>query len=87
MNEPYTHRRSGTCGCELLDPEGMVIAWTTDAGWAGLIVGLLNQAAPFQSPFTTEEEPTMTKDAIKRQRQRIESKAIEYGVLEEGPQS
>ena len=63
MNNPYTYRQSGTCGCELLDSEGMVIAWTADAAWAGIIVGLLNKAAPFQSPIDTEKPP-MTKQEI-----------------------
>jgi hypothetical protein len=43
-NEPYTYRRTGTCGCELLSPEGQVFAWTVDASWAGLVIGLLNAA-------------------------------------------
>jgi hypothetical protein len=47
----FTYRRSGTCGCELLEPQGKVFAWTADVGWAGIIVGLLNQATPFQSPI------------------------------------
>ena len=38
----FTFRKSGTCGCELLGPDGLVVAWTVDVGWAALIVGLLN---------------------------------------------
>ena len=38
----YTYRRSGTCGCEILDADGAVIAWTVNAEWAGRIVVLLN---------------------------------------------
>jgi hypothetical protein len=43
------------------------IAWTADVGWAGVIVGLLNKAAPFQSPIANDtEEPTMTKEEVKQ---------------------
>ena len=37
----FSYRQSGTCGHEILDPDGSVIAWTVDAGWAGIITGLL----------------------------------------------
>ena len=57
----YTYRRSGLSGHEILDPEGLVIAWTVDVGWAGIIVGLLNGAA-LQPPT---KEKKMTKDEIK----------------------
>ena len=26
----YSYRRSGTNGCEIIDPNGLVIAWTVD---------------------------------------------------------
>ena len=42
MADSFSYRRSGTCCCEIIDPQGLVVAWTVDAGWAGLIVGLLN---------------------------------------------
>jgi hypothetical protein len=43
MNEPiFQYRQSGTTGCEIIGPDGTVIARTIDAAWAGLIVGLLN---------------------------------------------
>jgi hypothetical protein len=38
MNE-YSYRQSGTCGHELLNPDGQVFAWTVDAAWAGLSFG------------------------------------------------
>ena len=38
----FSYRRSGTNGCEIIDPDGLVIAWTVDPAWAGVIVGLLN---------------------------------------------
>jgi hypothetical protein len=63
MTNPFAYRRSGTTGHEILDPNGLVIAWTVDVGWAGIIVGLLNKAAPFQS--SPNREPTMTKQEIK----------------------
>ena len=44
--------------------ERLVIAWSADVGWAGIIVGLLNQAALFHSPTNTEKR-TMTKQEIK----------------------
>jgi hypothetical protein len=40
----YSYRRSGSTGCEIIDPDGLVIAWTVDAAWAALIVELLNWA-------------------------------------------
>jgi hypothetical protein len=38
----FAYRRTGTCGCEIIDPDGEVFAWTVDSARAGLIVGLLN---------------------------------------------
>jgi len=40
----FTYRRCGTTGCEILAPDGSVVAWTADARWAALIVLLLNGA-------------------------------------------
>jgi hypothetical protein len=40
--ETFTFSRVGTRGCEIVGPEG-VIAWTVDAAWAAIIVGLLNR--------------------------------------------
>jgi hypothetical protein len=57
---PYTYRRSGTTGHEILDPKGSVIAWTVDVGWAGIIVGLLNR----YSPRTKEKK--MSKEEVKQ---------------------
>jgi len=39
----FSYRRSGTTGCEIIGPDGLVIAWTVDTASAALIVGLLNQ--------------------------------------------
>ena len=44
INALYTFRQSGTTACEVLNLEGEVVAWAVDAGWAGLIAGLLNWA-------------------------------------------
>ena len=43
MPETFTFRLVGTVGCEIVGPDG-VIAWTVDAAWAAVIVGLLNGA-------------------------------------------
>lgn len=40
---PYLFRRIATCGCELIDPTGTVVAWTVDDYWAATIVRLLNE--------------------------------------------
>jgi hypothetical protein len=40
----YVARASGSVGCEILDPDGEVVAWTVDGWWAAVIVGLLNGA-------------------------------------------
>jgi hypothetical protein len=37
-------RRIATCGCELFDPNGSVVAWTADEMWAAIIVRLLNNS-------------------------------------------
>lgn len=39
---PYLFRRVATCGCEVLDFRGTVVAWTVDESWAAIIVRLLN---------------------------------------------
>jgi thiazole synthase ThiGH ThiG subunit len=44
-NTPYSFRRVGTCGCEILAPTGSVVAWTVDDCWAATIVRLLNETA------------------------------------------
>lgn len=36
-------RQVATCGCEIIDPDGTVIAWTADDCWAAIIVRLLNE--------------------------------------------
>jgi len=38
----YSYRKSGMAGCELLNLDGKVFAWTLDEYWAVLIVALLN---------------------------------------------
>jgi hypothetical protein len=37
-------RAAGSVGCEILDPDGEVIAWTVDGWWAAAIVRLLERA-------------------------------------------
>jgi hypothetical protein len=37
-------RRIGTTGCEILDADGSVVAWTADVGWASMIAAALNGA-------------------------------------------
>ena len=49
----FTFRKSGTCGCELLGPDGLVVAWTVDVGWAALIVSLLNRIGQATGDFRT----------------------------------
>jgi hypothetical protein len=44
MTNHFTFRRSGTCGHELLDPDGQVFAWTIDVASAAAIVAALNWA-------------------------------------------
>ena len=41
--DDYTARRSGTTGHEILNSEGMVVAWANEY-WAAIIVALLNDA-------------------------------------------
>lgn len=55
MTAPFTYRRSGTCGCEIVHPDGHVIAWTAHIGWAGMIVGLLNGADPHPQEEENDE--------------------------------
>ncbi len=43
MNE-YTFRLVGSKGCEIVGPDGNVIAWTVSEITATIIVALLNQA-------------------------------------------
>ena len=40
----FSFRRSGTAGCEILNPDGEVVAWTVEELWAALIVALLNES-------------------------------------------
>jgi len=42
--EEYTFRLSGSMGCEILGPNGTVVAWTVDETMAMVIVALLNKA-------------------------------------------
>lgn len=43
MEAEFTYRQSGTRGCEVLDGDGEVIAWTIDDYWAAVICRLLNK--------------------------------------------
>lgn len=67
----FHYRQSGTTGCELLDPDGRVVAWTVDAGWAGIIVGLLNGAGcprpaeGHQGKGGQVKETTMSKQEVR----------------------
>ena len=38
----YIYRQSGINGCELLDANGNVFAWTMDSAWAAVLIDLLN---------------------------------------------
>jgi hypothetical protein len=42
IHEPFSIRRSGNIGQEILDQDGKIIAWTTDAWIAQVICKLLN---------------------------------------------
>ena len=44
QNNGFAFRRIGSPGCEILNPNGIVVAWTTDELWATWIVALLNDA-------------------------------------------
>ena len=41
--DTFTVRRVATSGCEIRDPEGNTVCWTTDEPWALLIAALLNR--------------------------------------------
>lgn len=43
-NSGFSYRRSGTTGCEILNPDGKVFAWTVSECWAILIVANLNRS-------------------------------------------
>ena len=40
----FTYRLAGSTGCEILSPDGTVVAWTVDESMAMVIVALLNWA-------------------------------------------
>jgi hypothetical protein len=40
----FTFRLIGSMGCEILSPDGTVVAWTVDLTTAAVIVALLNRA-------------------------------------------
>jgi hypothetical protein len=40
----YTARASGSVGCEIMNPDGEIVAWTTDGRRAATLVALLNDA-------------------------------------------
>lgn len=42
--DPYSVRQSGTIGHEILDQDGVVVAWTTDPVMAALIATLLTES-------------------------------------------
>jgi hypothetical protein len=39
----FTFRVVGSTGCEILNPNGEVFAWTVNEVWAVMIVALLNR--------------------------------------------
>ena len=43
IHEPFSIRQSGNIGQEILDQDGKIIAWTTDAWIAQVICKLLNE--------------------------------------------
>ena len=45
MEQRYVARRCGTVGCEILNQDGKVVAWTVDSIWAARIVQLLEMAS------------------------------------------
>jgi hypothetical protein len=52
MSTSFQYRRSGINGCEICDPDGQVVAWTVDVGWAGIIIGALNMiGSPRPTPW------------------------------------
>ena len=40
----FTFRLAGSMGCEILSPNGEVVAWAVDSVMAAIIVALLNRA-------------------------------------------
>lgn len=38
----YSWRRIGTCGCEILDSDGVVVAWAANELWGATITHSLN---------------------------------------------
>jgi len=52
----YVARRRGTAGCEIVSPEGKVIAWTTDEYWGSLVAWLLNGTNVVARPLPTKSE-------------------------------
>ena len=49
----YAARRCGTLGHEIL-ANGKVVAWTVDAAWAAVIVGLLDMTE-YEGPPTVSD--------------------------------
>ena len=41
--DQFAYRRTGSTGCEILTPDGTVVAWTVDTTTAVIIVALLNR--------------------------------------------
>ena len=41
----FSVAQAGTAGCEVRDPNGIVVAWMTDRAWASVIAGLLEVAS------------------------------------------
>jgi hypothetical protein len=58
----YTYRQSGTNGCELLDGNGEVFAWTVSVGWAEFITNMLNVIGKTTGIHDLERVPEMERE-------------------------
>ena len=64
MLDQYCVRRSGSAGCEIVNPDGVVIAWAS-APWAHVIVMILNiyDWPPFSAlPHATTSGAALERD-------------------------
>jgi len=42
QSEEFSFNRVGSMGCEIRDPDGLVIAWTVNEVWAAFVAHLVN---------------------------------------------
>ena len=47
QSEEFSFNRSGTTGCEIRGPDGLVVAWSMNEVWASVLVHLLNNGPIF----------------------------------------